>query len=102
MGALVCPAGVAMFRWVMSEEISPRLWSVVGEAVGRPLRVVYADHSRLEHHGAAAGDVAVVLMRAFELDLILECVKFPPRGRVSVPAGVGAEALEECLHSSKG
>ena len=33
---------------------------------------------------------------------ILECVKFPPRGRVSAPAGVAPEALEECLHSSKG
>ena len=34
--------------------------------------------------------------------LILECVKFPPWGRVSAPAGVAPEALEECLHSSKG
>ena len=33
----------------------------------KPLRVIYADHSRLEHHGLAAGDVAVVLMRAFDL-----------------------------------
>ena len=59
----------------------------------RPLRVVYADHSRLEHHGVAAGDVAVVL---------LKCVKFPPWRRVSTPTGVAPEALEECLHSSKG
>ena len=35
-------------------------------------------------------------------DLILECVKFPMWGRVSAPAGVAPEALEECLHSSKG
>src|SRR6185312_8316920 len=34
--------------------------------------------------------------------LVLECVKFPPRGRVSAPAGVAPEALEECLYSSKG
>ena len=33
---------------------------------------------------------------------ILECVKFSPWGRVSTPAGVAPEALEECLHSSKG
>ena len=33
---------------------------------------------------------------------ILECVKFPPWGRVSAPAGVAPEALEECLYSSKG
>ena len=67
VGALVCPAGVAMFRWVMLEEISPRLGSVVGEAVGRPLRVVYADHSRLEHHGAAAGGITTVLTGEFEM-----------------------------------
>ena len=34
--------------------------------------------------------------------LILECVKFPPWGRVSAPAGVAPEALEEGLFSSKG
>ena len=43
--------------------------------MGRPLRVVYADHSRLEHHGAAAGDVAVVLMGAFKM----VCEGFGPR-----------------------
>ena len=32
---------------------------------------------------------------------ILECVKFPPWGRISAPAGVAPEALEECLYSSK-
>ena len=34
--------------------------------------------------------------------LVLECVKFPPWGRVSAPAGVAPEALEEWEHSSKG
>ena len=34
--------------------------------------------------------------------LVLECVKFPPWGRVSAPTGVAPEALEECLYSSKG
>ena len=34
--------------------------------------------------------------------LVLECVKFPPWGRVSAPVGVAPEALEECLYSSKG
>ena len=33
---------------------------------------------------------------------VLECVKFPLWGRVSAPAGVAPEALEECLFSSKG
>ena len=40
-----------------------------------PLRVVYADHSHFEHHGAAAGDVAVVLMGALKL----VCGEFGPR-----------------------
>ena len=62
------PGGGAMvLRRALSEKIIPRSGFVVGEAVRRPLRVVYADHSRLEHHGAAAGDVAVVLMGAFKL-----------------------------------
>ena len=34
--------------------------------------------------------------------LVLECVKFPPWGRVSAPVGVAPEALEEWKHSSKG
>ena len=34
--------------------------------------------------------------------LALEHVKFPLWGRVSAPAGVAPEALEECLYSSKG
>ena len=62
-----------------------------------PLRVAYADHSHLEHYGAAAGHVAVVLLKAFEQAYIgFWC------SNVSGPAGVAPEALEECLHSSKG
>ena len=57
------------------EEIDSRARFVVGEPVRRPLRVVYADHSRLEHHGAAAGDVAVVLMGALKM----VCGEFGPR-----------------------
>ena len=34
--------------------------------------------------------------------LILKCVKFSPWGRVSAPADVAPEALEEWKHSSKG
>ena len=34
--------------------------------------------------------------------LVLKRVKFRPWGRVSAPAGVAPEALEECLYSSKG
>ena len=102
-----------MLRRALSEKIIPRSGFVVGEAVRRPLRVVYADHSRLEHHGVAAGGAAAVLTGAFEpgrgarrkrregsdacgLISILECVKFPPWGRVSAPTGVAPEALEEC------
>ena len=59
--------GATVLRRVLSEEIDPRSGFLVGEAMRRPLRVVYADHSRLEHHGVAAGGVVVVLMRAFEL-----------------------------------
>ena len=49
------------------QEIDSRARFVVGEPVRRPLRVVYADHSRLEHHGVAAGGVANAPMGAFEL-----------------------------------
>ena len=59
--------GTTVLRRALSEEIDPRSGFLVGEAMRRPLRLVYADHSRLEHHGLAARDVAVVLMRAFEL-----------------------------------
>ena len=58
--------GTTVLRRVLSEESNPGSGFVAGEAVRWPLRVVYADHSRLEHHGAAAGDVAVVLLKAFE------------------------------------
>ena len=67
-GDLNLPGGDAtVLRRALSEEIDPRSGFLIGEAMRRPLRVVYADHSRFEHHGVAAGDVAVVLMRAFEL-----------------------------------
>ena len=56
-----------VLRRALLEKIIPRSGFVVGEAMGRPLRVVYADHSRFEHYGVAAGDVAIVLMRALEL-----------------------------------
>ena len=55
--------GATVLRGALLEESDPRSGFVAGEAVRWPLRVVYADHSRLEHHGAAAGDVALVLMR---------------------------------------
>ena len=45
---------------------TPRSGFVAGEAVRWPLRVVYVDHSHFEHHGAAAGDVAIVLLKTFE------------------------------------
>ena len=68
VGILVCPVGcVTMLRRVLSEEASPRSGFIIGEVVARPLLVVYAYHSRLEHHGVAAGDAAVVLMGAFKL-----------------------------------
>ena len=50
------PSGGAMvLRRVLSEEIDPRSGFLVGEAMRRPLRVVYADHSRFEHLGVAVG-----------------------------------------------
>jgi len=58
---------VTVFRRALLEEIDSRARFVVGEPVRRPLRVVYADHSRLEHHGVAAGGVANAPMGAFEL-----------------------------------
>ena len=66
---------MAVPRLVLSVEISLGSRFAAGEAVRWSLRVVYADHSRLEHHGAAAGDVAVVLMGAFKL----VCGEFGPR-----------------------
>ena len=52
---------------VLSEEIGPRSRFIVGEAVGRSFQVVYADHSRLEHYGVAAGGAAIMLMGESEL-----------------------------------
>ena len=58
--------GTTVLRGALLEEFDPGSRFVTGEAVRWPHRVVYADHSRLEHHGAAAGHVGVVLLRAFE------------------------------------
>ena len=58
--------GATVLRRALLEESGPGSGFVVSEAMRRPLRVVYAYHSRLEHHGAAAGDVAVMLLKAFE------------------------------------
>jgi len=58
--------GVMVLRGALLEESDPGSGFVAGEAVRWPLRVAHADHSRLEHHGAAAGHVDVVLLRAFE------------------------------------
>ena len=58
--------GTTVLRGALLEEFDLGSGFVAGEAVRWPLRVVYADHSRLEHHGAAAGDVIVVLLKAFE------------------------------------
>ena len=58
--------GATALRGALLEECNLGPGFVTGEAVRWPLRVVYADHSRLEHHGGAAGDVAVVLLKAFE------------------------------------
>jgi hypothetical protein len=55
-----------MLRGALLEESDPGLGFVAGEAVRWPLRVAYADHSRLEHHGAAAGHATIVLLKAFE------------------------------------
>ena len=56
-----------MLQRALSEKIIPRSGFIVGEAVRRPLQVVYADHSRLEYHGVVAGGVAIVLMAESEL-----------------------------------
>ena len=58
--------GGTVLRGALLEKSDPGSGFVTGEAVRWPLRVAYADHSRLEHHGAAAGHVDVVQLRAFE------------------------------------
>ena len=58
--------GAAVLQGALLEESDLGLGFVAGQAVRWPLRVAYADHSRLEHYGAAAGHVAVVQLRAFE------------------------------------
>ena len=55
-----------MLWGVLLEESDLGLGFIAGEAVRWPLRVAYADLSRLEQHGVAAGHVDVVLLRAFE------------------------------------
>ena len=49
------------------EEISSRSEFTDRETAAGPLQVVYADHSRLEHHGVAAGGVVAALSGGFEL-----------------------------------
>ena len=56
--------GTTVLRGAMFEEFDPESGFVAGEAVRWPLRVAYANHYRLEHHGAAAGHAAVVLPKA--------------------------------------
>ena len=61
------PRGGALARLrVLLEEISSRLEFTGRETAVRSLRVVYADHSRLGHHGVAAGSVTAALMGRFE------------------------------------
>ena len=66
-GGLGLPGGGAtVLRGALLEESDPGSGFVTGEAVRWPLRVAYVGHSRLEHHGTAAGNVDVVLLRASE------------------------------------
>ena len=58
--------GTTVLRGALLEEFDPESGFVAREVVRWPLRVAYADHSRLEYHGAAAGHVDVVLVRVFE------------------------------------
>jgi hypothetical protein len=59
--------GATVLRGALLKESDLGSGFVAGEAVRWPLRVVYAGHSHFEHRGAAAGDVAIMLMRAFKL-----------------------------------
>jgi len=66
-GGLSLPGeGTTVLRGALLEEFDLESGFVAGEAVRWPLQVAYADHSCLEYHGAAAGHVDVVLLRAFE------------------------------------
>ena len=58
--------GATVLQGALLEESDMGSGFVAGEAVRWSLRVDYADHNCLEHHGAAAGHVAVVQLRAFE------------------------------------
>ena len=60
--------GTTVLREVLLEEFDPESGFVAGEAVRWPLQVAYAEHSFLKYHGAAAGHVAVVLLKEFEQD----------------------------------
>ena len=65
---LVLPGGgVTVLRGALLEESDPGLGFVAGEAVRWSLRVVYADHSRLEVRGIDVGGVATVLTGEFEI-----------------------------------
>ena len=66
-GGLSLPGeGTTALQGALLEESDLGSGFVAGEAVRWPLRVAYADHGRLEFHGAAAGHVDVVRLRAFE------------------------------------
>ena len=58
--------GTTVLRGALLEEFDLESGFVVGEAVRWPLQVAYADHSCLKYHGAAAGHVDNVLLKAFE------------------------------------
>ena len=83
--------GTTVLWGALLEEFDPGLRFVAGEAVRWPPRVLYADHSRLEHHGASAGHVGVVLLRALEQ----ACIGFGPR--MCEVSSVGArQRTREC------
>ena len=58
--------GALVLRGALLEEFDLGSGFVAGQAVRWPLRVAYADHSRLEHHDATAGRVDIVLLGALE------------------------------------
>ena len=58
--------GATVLQGALLEEADLGSGFVNGESVRWPLRVAYADHSRLEHHGAAARRVDIVLLGALK------------------------------------
>ena len=58
--------GMSALLRVLLEEIRSKSEFVDRQTAVRPLRVVYADHSRLGHHDIAAGSVTTALMGRFE------------------------------------